>query len=93
MFNTKALTHKALIYINKIKTALHTLSKKSKLMETGKVKFFNEAKGYGFITSNNGKDVFVHANDISGTIRENDNVQFEVEQGRKGPQAVNVSLA
>jgi cold shock protein len=62
-------------------------------MEKGTVKFFNEDKGYGFIKSESGEEVFVHANSLKITIRENDNVTFEVENGRKGLQAVNVSLA
>lgn len=62
-------------------------------MEEGKVKFFNESKGFGFITQDNSnKDVFVHANGLIDEIRENDKVQFEVEEGRKGPQAVNVKV-
>lgn len=59
----------------------------------GTVKFFNESKGFGFIKSENGEEIFVHANGLIDTIRENDEVKFEVEQGRKGLQAVKVSLA
>lgn len=65
-------------------------------MEQGKVKWFNAAKGYGFISRSSGEDVFVHFKAILGegykSLNENDNVQFEVEQGQKGLQAVNVSL-
>lgn len=64
-------------------------------METGKVKWFNNAKGYGFITREGGEDLFVHFKSIVGegykTLKEGDVVQFEVEQGAKGLQAVNVS--
>jgi CspA family cold shock protein len=64
-------------------------------METGKVKWFNNAKGYGFIARENGEDVFVHYKAIVGegykTLQEGDQVQFEVERGPKGLQAVNVS--
>ena len=63
-------------------------------MEEGTVKFFNGTKGFGFITpSNGGKDVFVHANDIGGAdLREGTKVEFEIVQGKKGPQASNVRV-
>ncbi|HET9505519.1 MAG TPA: cold-shock protein [Hymenobacter sp.] len=62
-------------------------------MQTGTVKFFNETKGFGFIKlDENGQDVFVHVTDLIDEIRENDKVQFEVAQGKKGPAAVKVSL-
>ena len=62
-------------------------------MSTGTVKFFNQAKGFGFIAPDDGgKDVFVHANDLNGaTIDEGDKVTYEVEEGRKGLNAVNVA--
>ena len=64
-------------------------------METGKVKWFNNAKGYGFITREGGEDLFVHFKSIVGdgykTLKEGETVQFEVEQGAKGLQAINVS--
>jgi cold shock protein len=64
-------------------------------METGKVKWFNNSKGYGFITREGGEDLFVHFKSIVGdgykTLKEGETVQFEVEQGAKGLQAVNVS--
>ncbi|MFA6945043.1 MAG: cold-shock protein [Pedobacter sp.] len=62
-------------------------------MQTGKVKWFNSQKGYGFIIQNDGKEVFVHFKDIEGganALRDNDEVEFEVEEGRKGLQAVRV---
>lgn len=62
-------------------------------MQEGIVKFFNTEKGYGFITPNNSdKDVFVHVNGLIDEIRENDKVQYETEQGKKGLNAVNVEV-
>jgi CspA family cold shock protein len=63
-------------------------------MATGTVKFFNESKGFGFITpSNGGKEVFVHVTGLVDKIRESDEVKYDVEEGKKGPSAVNVKLA
>ena len=60
-------------------------------METGTVKFFNEAKGFGFIERQSGKDVFVHATGIiGGPIADGDRVEFEIGEGKKGPCAVEV---
>jgi CspA family cold shock protein len=63
-------------------------------MPTGKVKWFNESKGYGFIQMDDGTDVFVHYSGIGGegfkTLQEGQEVQFEVEQGEKGPRAISV---
>jgi CspA family cold shock protein len=61
-------------------------------MTKGTVKFFNEAKGFGFISPADGsKDVFVHASGITGgTIRDNDQVEFDVEKDAKGFKATNV---
>ena len=66
-------------------------------MKTGTVKWFNEAKGYGFISpADGGADVFVHYSAIQGrgfrTLQEGQNVAFEVEPGNKGPQATQVSV-
>ncbi|SFC74075.1 cold shock protein (beta-ribbon, CspA family) [Parapedobacter composti] len=62
-------------------------------MQEGVVKFFNETKGFGFITpKDGGREVFVHSSGLKDQIRENDDVSFEVEQGQKGLNAVNVKL-
>ncbi|MGZ3882657.1 MAG: cold-shock protein [Bacteroidia bacterium] len=61
-------------------------------MEKGTVKFFNEAKGFGFIKGENGQEIFVHVSALKEEIRENDQVTYEVENGKKGLNAVNVSL-
>ncbi len=65
---------------------------KKKIMNKGKVKFFNEAKGFGFITGEDQQDIFVHATGLNQDIRENDQVTYETEQGRNGLNAVNVSV-
>lgn len=66
-------------------------------MEKGTVKWFNNAKGYGFIKRETGEDLFVHFKSIVGegykSLKEGETVQFDVEQGAKGLQAVNVSKA
>ena len=63
-------------------------------MVKGRVKWFNESKGFGFISREGGDDLFVHHSSISGegfkTLKENEEVEFEVAPGRKGEQAVNV---
>jgi CspA family cold shock protein len=61
-------------------------------MKTGTVKFFNESKGYGFITDDNSKeDFFVHVTGLNGIqIQQNDKVEFDTQEGKKGINAVNV---
>jgi CspA family cold shock protein len=62
-------------------------------MKRGTVKFFNETKGFGFIKGEDGEEVFVHISGIRGEIRQNDEVTYEVQQGKKGLNAVNVERA
>lgn len=66
-------------------------------MSKGTVKWFNDAKGYGFISQSDGEDVFVHFSAIAGdgfrTLSEGDEVEFELDQTEKGPQATNVIRA
>ena len=61
-------------------------------MKKGTVKFFNESKGFGFIKAEDGEEIFVHVSGLNNDIRENDEVTFEVQQGKKGPNAVNVTV-
>jgi CspA family cold shock protein len=62
-------------------------------MKEGIVKFFNNAKGFGFIKpSDSSEDIFVHESGLVDDIRENDKVKFDVEMGKKGMNAVNVEL-
>ena len=65
-------------------------------MAKGIVKWFNDSKGFGFIEQENGPDVFVHHSAINATgfksLSEGDQVSFEIEQGKKGPSATNVTV-
>jgi cold shock protein len=62
-------------------------------MKQGTVKFFNNSKGFGFIKpADGGEDIFVHSSGLIDQIRENDQVKYEVEKGRKGLNAVNVEV-
>lgn len=62
-------------------------------MKKGTVKFFNEAKGFGFIKGEDGQEIFVHATGLNESISENDEVSYDTEVGRRGLNAINVSLA
>ncbi|GAB3750904.1 cold-shock protein [Spirosoma pomorum] len=63
-------------------------------MATGTVKFFNDTKGFGFIKPDDGsEDVFVHVSGLTDEVRENDKVEYTVERGKKGLNAVDVKLA
>jgi len=78
---------KILLYLQRI-----LISKFLIFMKTGTVKFFNESKGYGFITDDISKeDFFVHVTGLNGTqIQQNDKVEFDTQEGKKGINAVNV---
>jgi cold shock protein len=76
---------------------LHNRKKKRNIMANGTVKWFNDAKGFGFITQEGGEDVFVHFSAIQAqgfkSLSEGDRVEFEVTRGPKGLQAANVRKA
>jgi cold shock protein len=65
-------------------------------MSNGTVKWFNDQKGFGFIEQENGPDVFVHHTGINASgfksLKEGDRVSFDIEQGKKGPAAINVTI-
>ena len=65
----------------------------AELTRNGKITFFNYDKGFGFIKDMVSQEsIFVHANNLSGNVNENDKVSFEVEMGQRGPMAVNVKI-
>lgn len=70
-----------------------TNTKEENELKEGTVKFFNRSKGFGFIKMDDSEqDVFVHASNLIDKVRENDRVQFDIEQEEKGPSAVKVKL-
>ena len=76
-----------------IKIKLISLSRKYNTMNKGTVKFFNEEKGYGFIKEDeSGKEYFVHVSGLTDKVAQNDKVSFDLEQGKKGVNAVNVKV-
>jgi CspA family cold shock protein len=76
-------------FINKLMN-----TNKDTIMKEGTVKFFNNAKGFGFIAvKDSDEEIFVHTSNLIDQIKENDNVTFDVEKGEKGLSAVKVSLA
>ena len=62
-------------------------------MKTGTVKFFNESKGFGFIVTESGQDIFLHVSGLVDKVNQGDKVTYEVTEGRKGLNAINVRLA
>ena len=81
------LDHKSLVMVE------YKLNEENKM--NGKVKFFDETKGFGFVVSDDGKEYFVHQSGLKEGVRLNDNdsVTFDVEEGDRGPKAVNVALS
>ncbi|SRR6266536_861632 len=92
--STPALQRDLPALSNKFQRTLQYQRNKSNTMETGTVKWFNDAKGYGFISRQNGEDVFVHFSAIQAngfrSLQEGQQVQFDVVKGPKGWQAENV---
>jgi CspA family cold shock protein len=70
------------------------LKRRGNFMSIGSVKWFNDAKGYGFITGEDGKDVFAHFSAINSdgfkSLKEGDKVQYDIVEGEKGPQVANI---
>ena len=83
------------IIIKKIKMRLNYnyINNKEYIMSTGTVKFFNASKGFGFITPDEGNDVFFHVSEVSGAEpSDGDKVEFEIGEGKKGPCAIGVNV-
>lgn len=84
--NSGLLTSKEVI----VQSNSSTKSNRQSIMALGTVKWFNFTKGFGFIEQEEGDDLFVHKSQVEGQIREGDSVEFEVGEGPKGPNAINV---
>jgi CspA family cold shock protein len=81
------------LIVKSIRTFGIIINSISIIMNTGKVKFFNESKGFGFIVDNeSSKEYFVHITGLIDEIREDDEVTFDLKEGRKGLNAVNVKV-
>jgi len=84
----------SLIFIHTFEIIKYIILHYSITMKNGTVKFFNESKGFGFIIdTESGNEVFVHVSGLVDEIKENDEVTFDITEGRKGPNAVEVKLA
>jgi CspA family cold shock protein len=81
-------------FVSQVDSEILSIYKEVKKMANGTVKWFNESKGFGFITREDGSDVFVHYSSIQGngfkSLAEGDTVSFDVEKGQKGLKAINV---
>ena len=92
--NKKVIMKNAVLKFKKILDLLKRLNLNNKIMSKGVVKFFNETKGFGFIIdTDSSKEYFVHVSGLVDKVKENDEVEFNLEEGRKGLNAVNVKLA
>jgi len=74
------------------KQIIPLIKQKTTTMKKGKVKFFNQSKGFGFIAGDDGEEVFVHISATKQDLQENDRVTYDTENGKKGLNAINVSL-
>ena len=94
--NTQAFLGLCILFLNDLRSAQKKFPQREhgENMAEGTVKWFNDAKGFGFIEQDNGPDVFVHFSQVQGdgfkSLAEGDRVSFDVTQGQKGPQSANV---